>query len=203
MLLDLDLVREQLRVRQELLKTNRKLLLEIDEQSHHRGENCLALLIQNGSIRRNTDGSLRINALKPFPRTAKPPRPLSVPPTAKRPPAPPSDYPKLIEANRRRTWDMSTQWYRQYRDLLFYVERNNRAQIALAAAKLSALELAIPVPDVRVWSGEEAQAANKVGWACSTQHEVNVTILNQGCKQIALTAAHEVKHVNNTFTFRI
>jgi hypothetical protein len=62
------------------------------------------------------------------------------------------------------------------------------------------LELAIPVPDVRLWSGEEAQAVNKLGWA-STQHEVNVTILNQGCKQIALTAAHEVKHCEQFMRF--
>jgi hypothetical protein len=69
-MLDLSLVREQLRVRQELLKTNRKLLVEIDEQSHRRGENCLALLIQNGTIRWNADGSLKIG--KPaFRPTAK------------------------------------------------------------------------------------------------------------------------------------
>ena len=199
-MIDLSRINEEIRVRQILLKKDPELMLLIDKHTRRRGENYLALLINNGTIRLSPDGSLRINALRPLPQPSKLSKPLS-PSTAKRPTAAPSDYPKLREANRQRTWSISTESFRIYRDLLGYLEINNRGQAALAACKLAAIALNIPVPQVRAWHGNEVPAANKLGWVCSNNiGEINIT-LSQPCKQIVFTAVHETKHVEQFIRF--
>jgi hypothetical protein len=188
-------VREEMRVRQELLKKDRQLVLLIDEQSRRKGENYLASLIQNGAIRLNTDGSLRV-----APERVKPPPPIRrLAPI--RPKLPPSDYPRLLQANRQRTWATSPESFRVYRDLLQCVQRANKPLTALHAATLAALELNIPIPNVRVWRGDERQAENKLGWACpDNPGEINV-ILGQSCRQIITTAVHETRHCYQFLNF--
>jgi hypothetical protein len=165
MLIDYHRVRQEIKLRLELFKTNPELLAKIDEESRRKQENCLAALLgPDGSIQRNADGSLRLFVPR---RTVQQTAKLREMPSVSRSATarhrvPPSDYPRLLEANKQRTWIMSMEWYRIYRDLIRYVERNNGPQTARTPCKLAALELNIPAPEVRVWRGDERQAEKKL-----------------------------------------
>jgi hypothetical protein len=205
MLLDYHRIRQEIKLRLELLKINPNLLAKIDEESRRKGENCLAALLgPDGSIQRNADGSLELFVPRTVQQTAKLREVAAVSrnaTTTTRHRVPPSDYPKLLQANKQRTWTISMEWNRIYRDLVRYVERNNGPQTALAASKLAALELNIPAPQVRVWRGDERQAEKKAGWVCSSNaNEINI-VLAQPCKLMAITSAHECKHIEQFVRF--
>jgi hypothetical protein len=116
-----------------------------------------------------------------------------------KPPDPPkpSDWGKLLFANSRRkeAWRPSAEWHQKHRELLSYIERNRRAQVALAAAEIASLELGIVRPDVRAWTGHEKEAEKKAGWVWGNKYEINICLNTEGCRSIALTSAHECKHV--------
>jgi hypothetical protein len=60
---------------------------------------------------------------------------------------------------------------------------------------MASLELATDCPPVRAWSGSEQAAEKKAGWMVGDRYEINVCLNTADCEWIAVTSAHEVKHV--------
>jgi hypothetical protein len=189
-------------LRFELLKTNPELVEKFDEHNRRREEqHYLSLLGPEGSIKRFGNGGMILYS----PNIAQRSKPISTPkttpvtPTVKHHSAQPtpSDYGKLLVANSRRrsSFTPSRDWHEKRQELCRFIERNNRPQVALSAAAIAALELGIARPDVRVWTGHENEAEKKAGWVWGKKYEINVCLNTEGCKHIAATAAHEVKHV--------
>jgi hypothetical protein len=195
-------------LRLELLKHNPELIAKLEADRHKEGEGYFRSLVgPGGSVRRNGSGILVLNPGRlvdlrepagghliqraPSPVRTEP----SVPPHPKSPQ--PSDYSKLLvaESKRRAAWRPSAQWKGNHTDLLRWVVLNRRDQVALAASVMAAEELGIQRPAVKAWRGDEKAADKKLGWVFSNDlGEINVT-LDQDCRGIAKTTAHECRHV--------
>jgi hypothetical protein len=193
-------------LRFELLKTNPDLVAKLDEDNRRQQEEYfLSLLGPEGSIKRFGDGAVMlyspnfVQRSKPIPTQ----KTMPVTPTVKPQSPAPSDYTKLLVANSRRrsSFIPSKDWHEKRRELCRFIERNNRPQVALSAAEIASLELGITRPHVRVWTGHEKEAEKKAGWVWGNKYEINICLNTEGCKSIALTAAHEVKHVQQFARF--
>src|SRR5690349_2084016 len=128
-MIDLNEIRNEMRIREELRRRDRSLVALIDAHSKRIGGNYLAQLIANGAVRLKPDGTLQIFSDKLRSRQNGKSTKAVASPTV-----PPSDYARLTQANRTRRDPMTTRWIQFEQEIHRHIARNKSPQVARVCA---------------------------------------------------------------------